>query len=166
MKDHRYRLEHCGLITEDQLRCATELGVTTTIFVNHVYYYGMALKDGILGTNRAERFTPTGLATECGQTHWTLHEDSPCNPINPFRSMHTCITHRTMKDPSFVLGPQYRSSIDDALKAYTINAAWQLKRENEIGSIEVEKLADLVLLSNNPKSVPVDDLLSIQVLET
>ena len=55
---------------------------------------------------------------------------------------------------------------DDALKTYTINAAWQLKRENEIGSIEAGKLADLVLLSNNPKSVPVDDLLSIQVLET
>ena len=80
-------------------------------------------------------------------------------------SMHTCITRRTMKDPSIVLGPQYCSSIDDALKAYTINAAWQLKSENEIGSIEVGKLADLVLLSN-PKSVPVDDLLSIQVLET
>ena len=80
--------------------------------------------------------------------------------------MQTCITRRTMKDLSVVLGPQYRSSIDDALKAYTINAAWQLKRENEIGSIEVGKLADLVLLSNNPKSVPVDDLLSIQVLET
>ena len=79
--------------------------------------------------------------------------------------MHTCITRCTMKDPDVVLGPQYHSSIDDALKAYTVNAAWQLKRENEIGSIEVGKLADLVLLSNYPKSVPVDDLLSIQVLE-
>ena len=166
LTDHRYRLDHCCLITEEQLQRATELGVTTTIFVNHVYYYGIALKDGILGTNRAERFAPTGLATKCGQTHWTLHEDSPCNPINPFRSMHTCITRRTMKDPGVVLGPQYCSSIDDALKAYTINAAWQLKRENEIGSIEVGKLADLVLLSNNPKSVSVDDLLCIQVLET
>ena len=38
LKDHRYRLDHCGLIIEDQLRCATELGVTTTNFVNHVYY--------------------------------------------------------------------------------------------------------------------------------
>ena len=166
LKDHRYRLDHCCLITEEQLLRATDLGVTVTMFVDHVYYYGIALKEGIVGTERAERFVPTALATKCGQTHWTLHADSPFNPINPFRSMHTCITRRTMKDPSVVLGPQYRSSIDDALKAYTINAAWQLKRENEIGSIEVGKLADLVLLSNNPKSVPVDDLLSIQVLET
>ena len=71
------------------------------------------------------------------------------------------------KDPKHQLGPQYASTIDDALKAYTINAAWQLKREKELGSLEVGKLADLVLLSANPKLVPPEKLHdSIQVLET
>ncbi len=65
--DHRYRLDHTGLITEEQLRRATQLGITVTMFVNHVYYYGVALRDGILGADRAERFAPTHLATTSGR---------------------------------------------------------------------------------------------------
>ena len=164
--DHRYRLEHVGLITEDQLRRATQLGVTTTIFVSHVRYYGYALQHCILG-DRAERFAPTGLATSCGQTHWTLHEDNPFFPINPFASMRTCMTRQMWKDPQHsVLGPQFCSTIEEALKAYTINAAWQLKREKDLGSLTVGKLADLVVLDSNPMVVQPDNLPNIQVLET
>ena len=164
--DHRYRLEHTGLITEEQLRRATQLGVTVTMFVGHVYYYGVALRDGILGFERAERFAPTNLATSCGQKHWTIHEDATANPIEPFISMKTCVTREMLKEPRHQLGPQYASTIDEALKGYTINAAWQLKRENDIGSLEVGKLADLVVLSENPKVVKPEHLPAIQVLET
>ena len=85
--------------------------------------------------------------------------------------MKTCVTRQMWnpkhpKDPEQQLGPQYASTIDDALKAYTINAAWQLKRENDIGSLEVGKLADLVVLSENPKVVQPENLPAIQVLET
>ena len=164
--DHRYRLEHVGLITEDQLRRATRLGVTTTIFVSHVRYYGYALQHYILG-DRAERFAPTGLATSCGQTHWTLHEDNPFFPINPFTSMRTCVTRTMWKDPQHgSLGPQYCSTIEEALKGYTINAAWQLKREKDLGSLTVGKLADLVVLDSNPLVVKPENLHNIQVLET
>ena len=164
--DHRYRLEHTGLITEEQLQRATQLGVTVTMFVGHVYYYGVALRDGIIGPDRAERFAPTNLATTCGQKHWTIHEDATANPIAPFISMKTCVTREMWKDPGHQLGPQYASTIEEALKAYTINAAWQLKRENDIGSLEVGKLADLVVLSENPKVVQPENLPAIQVLET
>ncbi len=165
--DHRYRLDHTCLITEDQLQRATQLGVTVTMFVNHIYYYGAALRDHIIGQDRAERLAPTHLATKSGQKHWTIHQDSPCNPITPFLSMQTCVTRRMWKDPEHQLGPQYASTIDEALKAYTINAAWQLKREKELGSLEVGKLADLVVLSANPKLVHPEKLHNtIQVLET
>lgn len=164
--DHRYRLEHTGLITEEQLQRATQLGVTVTMFVGHVYYYGVALRDGILGPDRAERFAPTNLATTCGQKHWTIHEDATANPIAPFISMKACVTREMWKEPGHQLGPQYASTIDEALKAYTINAAWQLKRENDIGSLEVGKLADLVVLSENPKAIPPKKLPDIKVLET
>lgn len=164
--DHRYRLEHTGLITEEQLQRATQLGVTVTMFSGHVYYYGVALWKGILGLDRAERFAPTNLATTCGQKHWTIHEDAEANPIEPFVSMKACVTREMWKDPGHQLGPQYASTIDEALKAYTINAAWQLKRENDIGSLEVGKLADLVVLSENPKVVQPEHLPAIQVLET
>ncbi len=71
------------------------------------------------------------------------------------------------KDPHHgILGPQFCSTIEEALKAYTINAAWQLKREKDLGSLTVGKLADLVVLDSNPMVVQPDDLPNIQVLET
>ncbi len=164
--DHRYRLDHASLITKAQLCRATELGVTVTMFINHVYYYGVTLRDSIVGPDRAERFAPTHLATTSGQTHWTIHDGSPCFPINPFLSMKTCVTRGMWKDTKYQLGHEYKSTIEEALKAYTINAAWQLKREKDLGSLEVGKLADLVLLSDNPKVVQPEYLPSIQVLET
>ena len=165
--DHRYRLEHVGLITKEQLQRATKLGVTVTIFVDHVYYYGAALQDGILGKDRAERFAPVGLATQCGQKHWTLHVDSPCFPNNPFLSMKTAITRRMWKEDGVLEPPNenYRATIDEVLKAYTINAAWQLKRENDLGSLDVGKIADLVILSDNPKAVDPEALTCIKVVK-
>ena len=163
--DHRYRLDHVGLITEEQMKRAAELGVTVTFYVDHVFYYGAALRDDIIGPERANRFAPTALGNKCGVSHWTLHEDTPCSPLNPFLSMKNAVLRKTQKDGK-VLGPEYCVSIDDALKAYTINAAWQLKREKEIGSLEVGKLADLVLLSDNPKTVQPERLTEIEVEAT
>ena len=166
--DHRYRLEHVGLITKEQLQRATKLGVTVTIFVDYVYYYSVALRDGILGKDRARRFAPVGLATQCGQKHWTLHVDSPCFPNNPFLSMKTAITRRMWKEDGVLEPPNenYRATIDEVLKAYTINAAWQLKRESDLGSLDVGKIADLVILSDNPKAVDPEKLTCIKVVET
>ncbi len=80
--------------------------------------------------------------------------------------MRTCVTRTMWKDSKHQLGPEYTSTIDEVLKAYTINAAWQLKREKDLGSLEAGKLADLVLLSENPKVVEPEHLPDIQVLET
>ena len=57
-------------------------------------------------------------------------------------------------------------SIHEALKAYTINAAWQLHKEDDIGSITMGKKADLVVLSENPYDVDPFDLETIRVMET
>ena len=161
--DCRYRLEHCGLITEDQMRRAAKLGVTVTFYIDHVYYYGEALCE-IIG-ERAKRFAPAGRATACGLNHWTIHQDTPCSPLDPFLAMKNAVLRKTRQEGK-TLGPEYCTTIDDALKAYTINAAWQLKREGEIGSLVVGKLADLVLLSQNPRETKPEDLTSIKVEAT
>ena len=162
--DHRYRIEHCGLITQDQISLAVKLGVTLTFYVDHLYYWGGALRDSIIGPERAERFAPVGLATKCGH-QWTLHQDAPCTPTNPFLCMKTAITRKTKEGD--VLGPkELCATIEDALKAYTINAAWQLKIDNKVGSLKVGKRADLVLLSQDPKVVKPEDLPLVKVLQT
>lgn len=65
-----------------------------------------------------------------------------------------------------VLGPEFRIRIRDAIKAQTIDAAWQLFSDHEVGSLEPGKLADIVILERNPLEVPVNELSNIRVLET
>ena len=79
--DFRYRMEHLGLITQDQVQRAGELGVTLTLYPDHIYYYGEALANDILGFDRANRFTPVGWAKKFGHK-FTLHEDTPCSPVH------------------------------------------------------------------------------------
>ena len=59
-----------------------------------------------------------------------------------------------------------RLSVDQAIRAHTIDAAWQLGLEDEIGSLELNKLADFVVLDNDPYSVPVHELHRIEVNRT
>lgn len=163
--DHRYRMEHLGLVTDDQLGRAAELGVTATFYSDHIYYYGTVLRDEILGEERATRFTPVALATKHG-IRWTLHQDTPCSPVSPLRCIKTAVTRKPKEKDSEPLGPDFCVSIDDAIKAYTINAAWQLKLDHKLGSLEVGKIADLLILSNNPKTVDPNQLEDIQVVAT
>jgi predicted amidohydrolase YtcJ len=65
-----------------------------------------------------------------------------------------------------VLGPEERIDRWNALKALTINAAWQIFEEDQKGTIEAGKLADLVILDANPLTVETDDILNIKVVET
>ena len=163
--DHRFRIEHLGLITDKQLKRATALGVTASFYIDHVYYYGDALRDGIVGKERAERFSPVGLAIKNGQKHWTTHDDSPASPIHPFQRIINSMERRPILEPETQLGKQYCvKDINEGLKSITINAAWQLKKDKELGSLEVGKLADLVILSDDPRKV--EELPNIKAIKT
>ena len=164
--DFRYRMEHLGLITKDQVQRAAELGVTLTFYPDHIYYYGEALANDILGSDRANRFTPVGWAKKFGHK-FTLHEDTPCSPVHPFISMQTAVTRKSKAGKEYNLqDDDLRIEVIDALKAYTINAAWQLMMDDKIGSIEVGKKADLVVLSADPLNIPPDQLGTIKALAT
>lgn len=165
--DRRHRLEHLGLITDAQLAECAKLGIAPSMFVYHLYYYATNFRDFILGEERTNRFAPLALAIKHG-CRLSIHQDNPAmvGPPEPFANMKTAIT-RTQRDNSEVVyGPEYCISIDEAVKAYTTGPAWQLFKEHEIGSLEVGKLADLVVLSANPYKVPPEKLEGIQVVET
>ena len=93
------------------------------------------------------------------------HPGLPGKP-SPFLNMKTAVTRTTRDDPNIVYGPEYRVSVHEALKAYTINAAWQLRVDDKIGSIKAGKKADLVVLSENPYRVDPFDLERIRAIET
>jgi len=161
--DHRHRLEHLALAESDDLKRAAALGLTTSFHVNHVYYYGRALRDGIVGPERAERLMPVGDALRHGH-RVTFHTDSPMYPPNPLLTARTAVTRMTREGD--VIGKGQAISVDDALRAITINAAWQLFMEKEVGSIAEGKQADLVWLEKDPYTVPVEDLHSIRIQGT
>ena len=166
--DHRHRLEHNALITDAQLARAARLGVTPSFYMDHVHLYGRALSGGIVGPERAARFMPLGWAKKNGH-RFSVHTDTPSSPLGPFRVMRGAVT-RKMRTAAGgqgeVLGREQRVMIDDAIRAMTINAAWQLFADDDIGSLEVGKLADLVVLSNNPLTVAPDRLTEIEVVRT
>ena len=161
--DHRWRLEHCALIERDQLERALRLGVTPSFHVNHVYYYGPELRDDILGEERANRLMPVGSALAMGH-RVSLHADSPMYPPEPFRLMQTAATRRTRLGDQ--IAPSAAISAEQALRAVTIDAAWQLFREHEIGSLEAGKLADLTVVDRDPLSIDPAALDQVAVVET
>jgi predicted amidohydrolase YtcJ len=65
-----------------------------------------------------------------------------------------------------VLGPNERISVDDAIRAVTIDAAYQMMSDDKIGSLEVGKLADFVVLEKNPRAIPPEQIGDIKVLQT
>lgn len=165
--DRRHRIEHMGLATDAQLAMCGRLGVATSMFVYHLYFYAKSFQDYILGEDRTRRWAALALAIKHG-CRLSIHQDHPTipGPPLPFANMKTAITRTQRDNESEVFGPEYCISIHEAIKAYTIGPAWQLFREKELGSLSVGKLADLVILSDNPYKVAPEKLESIRVVET
>jgi len=161
--DHRHRLEHLALAMGEDLERASVLGLTTSFHINHVYYYGRALRDGIIGPERAERLMPVGDALRHGH-RVTFHTDSPMYPPAPLLTARTAVTRMTREGD--IIGEDQSIPIEDALKAITINAAWQLFMEKEVGSIAVGKQADFVLLAKDPLAVAPEELHTIKIRST
>ena len=140
-----------------------ELGVFLSLFPMHTYYWGDFHRDSVLGPERAPNISPTGWARSRGMMFGS-HHDAPVALPNSMRLLSATVTRKTRSGK--VLGPQHRVDVATALKALTIWPAWQHFEEDTKGSIEVGKLADFVVLSENPFEIDEDDLADIKVLET
>jgi len=161
--DHRHRIEHCQMVTAEQLERMNKAGITASFFVSHVYFWGDRHKDIFLGPDRSQTISPLQTAVKNG-IRFGLHSDCPITPVNPLHSMWTAVS-RKMKNNE-VLGQDERISVEQALKAYTIDAAYLSFEENIKGSIEPGKLADFVVLAEDPFQVDVDHLPEIQISQT
>lgn len=162
-EDHRHRIEHCALFSEDQIERAAKLGITPSWHINHIYYYGEALRDEIIGPERANHLMQIATALKYGHRN-SLHNDSPMYRAEPLKLLRTAVTRKTRKN--VIIGADQPINIEEGIKALTINPAWQMFMEDKVGSLEVGKLADLIVLSENPMEINPDRLDQIQVLET
>jgi hypothetical protein len=146
----------------DQLERMKRLGVTPTFFSAHVYYWGDRHRDVFLGPERAARISPAATAHALG-LRFTTHLDAPVVPIDSMLQLWAPVARETSS--GLVLGPEERISAEQSLRTMTSEAAWQLRMEDEVGSIEPGKKADLVILSADPLE-PGVDLRSIVVERT
>ncbi|MBJ7341884.1 amidohydrolase [Mycolicibacterium sp.] len=161
--DHRLRLEHVGAISDAQLQRAHDLGVTCSIFVDQIHYWGDVLVDGLFGPEHGSRWMPAGSAVATGM-RISLHNDPPVTPEEPLRNISVAATR--VAPSGRVLGPEQRLTVEQAIRAQTLDAAWQLFADDVIGSLEVGKYADLVVLAADPRSVPAEDIADLDVRAT
>jgi len=161
--DHRLRLEHVGAIRPEQLQRAADLGVTCSIFVDQIHYWGDIIVDGLFGPERGSRWMPAGSAVATGM-RISLHNDPPVTPEEPLRNISVAVTR--MAPSGRVLGPEERLTVEQAIRAQTIDAAWQLFADDVIGSLEVGKYADLVVLSADPRTVSPELIADLDVRAT
>ncbi|MBC2855445.1 amidohydrolase [Cetobacterium sp. 2A] len=153
---------HSQIMHPYQLDEYVNLGLSPSFFTNHVYFWGdVHIKN--LGEKLASGISPMNSANKKGLIT-TNHTDFSITPLNPFMTMWTA-TNRITKEGK-LLGESERVSNLDALKAITVNAAWQLGEEDSKGTLEPGKMGDFVILSENPLEVPKEKLLDLQVIET
>lgn len=154
---------HAQTVREDQLDAMLELGIMPSYFHDHVYYWGDYHLSSVLGPERGARISPLRSSQDRGMK-FTLHNDSPITPPTPLFNIHNAVNRKTKDGRN--IGVEYTVDVMEAIRAVTINGAYQHFDEKIKGSIEVGKLADFVILDANPLSVPKDQLKNIKVLRT
>ena len=161
--DRRPVMIHAQTVREDQLDAMKELGIIPSFFGMHTYYWGDWHRDSVLGPERASRISPAASALKRGMP-FTQHHDAPVALPSSIMVLFSQVNRVTRSGQ--VLGPEQRVSAMDAIKSITINAAYQYFEERTKGSLEPGKLADLVILDQNPLAVDPLAIKDIKVVET
>jgi predicted amidohydrolase YtcJ len=164
-KARRLRIEHFTINNPDQVKRAAKMGVIPGFTIGHVDYWGEAFHNHIVGPERANRIDPSASFKKEG-ARFAYHSDSPVSNVGPLNYITEGAGRLWQKAPRKVLGPDERVAVDDAIRAVTINAAYEMFSDDKLGSLEVGKQADLVVLSANPRKTPVEQIRNIQVKET
>lgn len=150
-EDPRLILIHAQMAREDQLARMKTLGVTPSFFSAHTYYWGDMHRDITMGEERANRISPARTAIDQG-LRFTSHLDTPIVPMSPLLSVWSVVNR--LSATGKIIGADERIGVMQALRSVTIDAAWQIYRDQDLGSIEEGKLADLVILKRSPMIDP------------
>ena len=161
--DHRFTLEHFAYSTEDQSRQLKALGAVVS--ANPYYHYILSdiYSDAWLGPDRASQMVRLGSLERHG-VPFALHSDCPMAPLSPLTLAYNATNRITINGNE--TGPAERISLDAALRAITVDAAWVMGWEDEIGSIRAGKRADFTVLNRDPYRVGASGLKDIEVWGT
>jgi predicted amidohydrolase YtcJ len=161
--DRRSVLIHGQFLRRDQVGPLQRLGIVPSLFPMHTFYWGDWHRERTVGPERADDISPTGWLVERGM-RFSTHHDAPVALPDSMRVLDATVTRRTRSGD--ILGPTHRIDVLTALRAMTIWPAWHHFEEDNKGTLEAGKLADLVILSADPTAVDPETLDSLRVLET
>ncbi|MBC8882576.1 amidohydrolase [Flavobacterium piscinae] len=161
-KDRRTVVIHSQFVRPDQLEKYVKYKIIPSFFTNHAYFWGDVHTEN-LGEERANFLSPISTADKMG-IMYTNHSDATVTPIYPIFTIWSAV-NRTSRSGN-VIGEQERATVYQALKAITINAAYQHFDEKVKGSLVEGKLADFVILDQNPLTSNPKELKNIRVLKT
>jgi predicted amidohydrolase YtcJ len=153
-KDHRHRIEHCGFLDDSLIDKIHELDVIPVLGLPFLYELGDTYIE-IYGQDRLKRVYPLRSLVDRG-IKTALSSDAPVIEPNPMHGIYAAITHRTKTGK--MIAPEERVNILQAIRAYTFLGAYASFEEDIKGSIEVGKLADLIVLSRNILECPQEDI--------
>ncbi|HUP83571.1 MAG TPA: amidohydrolase [Candidatus Limnocylindria bacterium] len=159
-RDARHRIEHCALPTAEQVAQMAALGIVPVAQSQHALLYG----DGAIaaaGPEDGGRYHPLGMYARAG-VRYALSSDAPVAAPNPLQAVAAAVSRTTVLGTT--LGSDdLKVSAEQALRAYTIDAAWGCHAEGNVGSIERGKKADFAIVSSDPTVAAAE---SVSISET
>ncbi len=161
--DHRFTIQHCQLADTAQYRRMAKLGMCVNLFANHHFYWGDEHYKLTVGPERALRMNACATALK-HKVPMAIHSDAPITPLGPLFTAWCAINRITSSGR--VQGESERIGLDEALYAITLGAAYTLKLDGEVGSIETGKRADFAVLEDDPEAVGGEKLKDVKVWGT
>ena len=161
--DHRHTIQHSQMTTAAQYRRMAAAGMCANIFSNHIYYWGDQHAEITLGPERAARMDGCATAAREG-VRFALHSDAPVTPLGGLHLVWAAANRLTASNR--VLGEHERIPAYDALRAVTVDAAYTLRMDRDVGTIESGKWADFAVLDDDPLAVDVQQVKDIPVWGT
>ncbi|MFO1116157.1 MAG: amidohydrolase [Beijerinckiaceae bacterium] len=162
-RDHRFTLQHCQLADAAQFRRMKQLGMCVNLFPNHHFHWGDEHYRLTVGPERAERMNACRTALDTG-VPLAIHSDAPVTPLGPLFTAWCAVNRVTASGRT--LGAHEKISVDEALRTITLGAAWTLKLDGEIGSIETGKRADFAVLQDDPTEIGAARLKDVRIWGT
>jgi predicted amidohydrolase YtcJ len=161
----RCRIEHCSILHDEQIARMQRLDMVPSFLINHVHYWGHVMRDQVFGPEKVQLLDRCRAVEDAG-LNWVVHTDAPVSPLGALQKIRVAVARDMWAEPDTILAPQERVSVEAAIRAVTRNAAWACHSEHEIGSLEPGKLADLVVLEDDPRAVDPTAISDIGINET
>lgn len=169
-RDSRNLITHIQLVDPQDILRFKELGVVAVLqpywFMKDDYYYNLQVP--YLGLKRADDEYPMESFFKAGVVVASASDYAVTIPCNPLKAIQIGITRSCLgiTDPKEILWPEERATLEQMIASFTINGAYANFLENTTGSIEVGKMADLIVLDKNLFKIPVDEINKVKVILT